>query len=337
MSAARSATACARTSASTSVITTAAVRSRVAATRSNAAGGMCGRDRGARRRRARRHGPRRQAGSSGRRYTGPVASADGAAGRGPHRARRPRVHRGTPLARRSAVVQRHARPPGLSTTLDGDATPIVRVDDDEPSGLGWLPDGRLLVVAMETQRLLRLEPDGELVVHADLSSAARGSLNDMIVAADGTAYLGDMGVRIHELGSERRPGQTFRVAPRRHVGVRGRRPRVAQRPHPHRRRSHADRGRERRRAPHRVHRARRRHAHRPPHLRRAHARARRRGLRPARRHLPRRRGCGVGRRPVGRARVPRARGRRGHRLDRLHHRRASRSRACSAAPTAARC
>jgi sugar lactone lactonase YvrE len=101
----------------------------------------------------------------------------------------------------------------IATTLDGAAETVVRVDDDEPSGLGWLPDGRLLVVAMETQRLLRLEPDGELAVHADLSSAARGSLNDMIVAADGTAYLGDMGVRIHELGSERRPGQTFRVAP----------------------------------------------------------------------------------------------------------------------------
>jgi len=101
----------------------------------------------------------------------------------------------------------------ISTALDGNADTIVRVDDDEPSGLGWLPDGRLLVVAMETQRLLRLEPDGTLAVHADLSSAARGSLNDMIVAADGTAYIGDMGVRIHELGAERRAGQTFRVAP----------------------------------------------------------------------------------------------------------------------------
>jgi sugar lactone lactonase YvrE len=101
----------------------------------------------------------------------------------------------------------------ISTALDGEADTVVRVDVDEPSGLGWLPDGRLLVVAMETQRLLRLEPDGNLMVHADLSSAARGSLNDMIVAADGTAYVGDMGVRIHELGSERRVGQTFRVAP----------------------------------------------------------------------------------------------------------------------------
>jgi sugar lactone lactonase YvrE len=101
----------------------------------------------------------------------------------------------------------------LSIGLDGDVDTVVRVDDDEPSGLGWLPDGRLLVVAMETQRLLRVEPDGELAVHADLSSAARGSLNDMIVGAEGTAYIGDMGVRIHELGAERRAGQTFRVAP----------------------------------------------------------------------------------------------------------------------------
>jgi sugar lactone lactonase YvrE len=99
----------------------------------------------------------------------------------------------------------------VATTLDGDATTIVRIEDDEPSGLGWLPDGRLLVVAMETQRLLRVEPDGEIAVQADLSSAARGSLNDMIVSADGTAYIGDMGTRIQDLGTDRRPGQTFRV------------------------------------------------------------------------------------------------------------------------------
>jgi sugar lactone lactonase YvrE len=106
----------------------------------------------------------------------------------------------------------------VQTTIDGlmnkgAATTFVEITDDEPSGLGWLPDGRLLVVAMETQRLLRVEPDGRVVVHADLSTAARGSLNDMIVAADGTAYVGDMGMRIHDLGAERRAGQTFRVTP----------------------------------------------------------------------------------------------------------------------------
>jgi len=65
---------------------------------------------------------------------------------------------------------------------------------------------------METQRLLRMEPDGTLAVHADLSGLARGSVNDMIVAADGTAYVGDMGARIHD-GGARVPGQTLRVTP----------------------------------------------------------------------------------------------------------------------------
>ena len=95
---------------------------------------------------------------------------------------------------------------------EGRASTVVEITHDEPSGLGWLPDGRLLVVAMETQKLLRVEPDGKVVEHADLSGLARGSINDMIVAADGTAYIGDMGMRIHE-GGERRPGQTFRVTP----------------------------------------------------------------------------------------------------------------------------
>jgi sugar lactone lactonase YvrE len=71
---------------------------------------------------------------------------------------------------------------------------------------------------METQKLLRVEPDGSLVEHADLAPFARGSINDMIVAADGTAYIGDMGQRIHE-GGERRPGQTFRVTPSGAVSV----------------------------------------------------------------------------------------------------------------------
>jgi sugar lactone lactonase YvrE len=100
----------------------------------------------------------------------------------------------------------------VRTDLEGPASTVVEITHDEPSGLGWLPDGRLLVVAMETQKLLRVEPDGDVVEHADLAPLARGSINDMIVRADGTAYIGDMGMRIHD-GGERRPGQTFRVTP----------------------------------------------------------------------------------------------------------------------------
>ena len=54
--------------------------------------------------------------------------------------------------------------------------------DERPSGLGWLPDGRLLVVAMDSRRVLRREPSGELVLHADLSPVATSHANDMVVS-----------------------------------------------------------------------------------------------------------------------------------------------------------
>ena len=101
----------------------------------------------------------------------------------------------------------------VRTDLAGNASTVVELTHDDPSGIGWLPDGRLLVVAMETQRVHRLEADGTLVEHADLSRIARGDINDMIVGADGTAYVGDMGSKIHVPDSPRVPGQTIRIAP----------------------------------------------------------------------------------------------------------------------------
>jgi sugar lactone lactonase YvrE len=100
----------------------------------------------------------------------------------------------------------------VAATPAGETDTVVKVDGDDPSGLGWLPDGRLLIVGMEHQQILRLEPTGELVCHSDLSSQARGSLNDMIVTNDGFAYVGDMGMHLWEDGP-RRPGQTFCVRP----------------------------------------------------------------------------------------------------------------------------
>ncbi len=63
----------------------------------------------------------------------------------------------------------------------------------QPSGLGWLPDGRMLVVSMRDRRILRREPDGTLVTHADLRDMAPGHLNDMIVDSAGRAYVGNFG------------------------------------------------------------------------------------------------------------------------------------------------
>lgn len=62
----------------------------------------------------------------------------------------------------------------------------------QPSGLGWLPDGRLLVVSMRDRRLLRLD-GGKLAEVADLSGLAPFHCNDMVVDAQGRAYIGNFG------------------------------------------------------------------------------------------------------------------------------------------------
>jgi sugar lactone lactonase YvrE len=62
----------------------------------------------------------------------------------------------------------------------------------QPSGLGWLPDGRMLVVSMHERSVLRTEY-GHFVVHADLSPWAPFHCNDMVVDASGRAYVGNFG------------------------------------------------------------------------------------------------------------------------------------------------
>jgi len=80
--------------------------------------------------------------------------------------------------------------------LDGKADEVVRVAGS-PSGLGWLPDGRLLVVSMTDRKLLRLDPDG-LAVHADLAALAAHHCNDMLTDASGRSYVGNFGFDLHE-------------------------------------------------------------------------------------------------------------------------------------------
>ncbi len=75
---------------------------------------------------------------------------------------------------------------------DGQARTVVDVPQ-QPSGLGWLPDGRMLVVSMLDRRVLRLETDGTLALHADLAALAPGACNDMVVSAEGRAYVGNFG------------------------------------------------------------------------------------------------------------------------------------------------
>jgi len=79
----------------------------------------------------------------------------------------------------------------MTVDRDGKCENIIDVPG-APSGLGWLPDGRLLVVSMIDRRLLRLEPWG-LVEVADLNELASYHCNDMVVDHDGKAYIGNFG------------------------------------------------------------------------------------------------------------------------------------------------
>jgi sugar lactone lactonase YvrE len=78
-----------------------------------------------------------------------------------------------------------------SVDLAGSVRTELQIDD-HPSGLGWLPDGRMLVVSMNQRRLLRVDADG-VRVHADLATVATHRANDMVVDAKGRAYVGNFG------------------------------------------------------------------------------------------------------------------------------------------------
>jgi sugar lactone lactonase YvrE len=80
----------------------------------------------------------------------------------------------------------------LAVALDGTAETLAHVPQ-QPSGLGFLPDGRMLIVSMRDRKVLRREADGSLVEHADLSALAHWHCNDMLVDRDGRAWVGNFG------------------------------------------------------------------------------------------------------------------------------------------------
>ena len=98
----------------------------------------------------------------------------------------------------------------MAVDLKGHAETIVEVPK-RPSGLGWLPDGTLLVVSMLDRCVMRLD-GGRLRVHADLSKIATGPCNDMVVDAKGRAYVGNFGFDRHG-GESERPAVLVRVDP----------------------------------------------------------------------------------------------------------------------------
>src|SRR6266540_838960 len=102
----------------------------------------------------------------------------------------------------------------VAVDLGGNSEVIVRVRFPAfPMCIDWLPDGRLLIVSARDGLLLRREPDGSLVTHADLSGLSEKGhpWNEIVVDGRGNAYINNQGFEFP--GGEFAPGTIALLTP----------------------------------------------------------------------------------------------------------------------------
>jgi sugar lactone lactonase YvrE len=100
----------------------------------------------------------------------------------------------------------------FSMAADGSDERREATVDQQPSGLGWLPDGTLLAVSMIDQRVVRIDGDA-VTTHCDISEYCGFWANDMTVAESGVAYVGNFGFDLDTFMRDTRDGVTSEHAP----------------------------------------------------------------------------------------------------------------------------
>jgi sugar lactone lactonase YvrE len=86
----------------------------------------------------------------------------------------------------------------------------VVVVDDQPSGLGWLPDGSLLISCMLSRTVSRFDPGTGVGVFADVSSLTDAPVNDLVTDEAGRTFLGGFGYDLYG-DAPQQPGPIFRI------------------------------------------------------------------------------------------------------------------------------
>ena len=104
-----------------------------------------------------------------------------------------------------------------TVTPEGEVEVLMEVSG-QPSGIGWLPDGSMLVVSMLDQHILHRSTDGEVSHYADISDHCGGKANDLVVDAHGRAYVGNFGFDLMG-GADPAATNLVRVDPDRSVHV----------------------------------------------------------------------------------------------------------------------
>ncbi len=97
-----------------------------------------------------------------------------------------------------------------SLDLSGKHEVIVEIPN-QPSGLGWTPDGTMLIVSMKDRKLMSFK-DGQLTERADLTELSGFHCNDMVVDIDGNAFIGNFGFNTYD-GEEIKPTNLILVRP----------------------------------------------------------------------------------------------------------------------------
>ena len=95
--------------------------------------------------------------------------------------------------------------------VPGGSHQVVATVRSFPMCIDFLPDGRLLVVDSAQRRLLRREPDGSLVRHADLADVSQKPWNDIVADDRGNAYVNSIGFDFP--GGEFAPGLIALITP----------------------------------------------------------------------------------------------------------------------------
>ena len=120
-----------------------------------------------------------------------------------------RSRRVAALARGTALVLGLGRPRVIALDPDGGHDVMARVDAF-PFSIDWLPDGPMLITA--GRELLRMEPDGSLVTHVDLSDLSDYGWNEIVVDGRGNAYVNGPGFDMMA-GGDFAPGTIAIVRP----------------------------------------------------------------------------------------------------------------------------
>lgn len=92
----------------------------------------------------------------------------------------------------------------VSLSLEGERKTVFSLEDDYPVGVGFLPNGKMLINSMLGKKLLIGEPDtGTISTYCDFSNilsdySPEYIVNDMIVNKNGQAYIGICAVDFDE-------------------------------------------------------------------------------------------------------------------------------------------